>query len=263
MLQLALRLEPEQGKFIELFQGVNLKRTGIVIGMNFFQQATGSAFVSTYGTLYVRDLGTVNAFSFSIIVSCCNIFMVSIGLFLSDRLGRRSVLFIGGSLQLATIITIAALGTGTPTYATKTGIVSLLAVFSGAFVLGWAPITYVVTTEVPALRLRDASQRTAAIVFVVTSFVVNFTIPYLLNAPYANLGSKLGFIFGGVSLCALVFTYLCVPECKGKPLEQVERLFNEGVPLRHFGRYGHDSAATYLDQEKGTNVVEVAHAEKI
>jgi hypothetical protein len=34
MLQLALQMEPEQGKFIELFKGVNRKRTAIVIGMN-------------------------------------------------------------------------------------------------------------------------------------------------------------------------------------------------------------------------------------
>lgn len=262
MLQLALRMEPEQGRFIELFQGINLKRTGIVIGMNFFQQATGSAFVSTYGTLYVKDLDTVNAFSFSVIVSCCNISMVSVGLFLSDRLGRRSLLYLGGSLQMLTIISMGALGTQTPTYATKTGLVSLLAIFSASFVLAWAPITYVVTTEVPALRLRDMSQRTASIVFVVTSFVVNFTIPYLLNAPYANLGSKLGFIFGGVSLCSLVFTYLCVPECKGKTLEQIERLFIERVPLRKFGNHEHASAAVYLEQEKGSTVVEISHADE-
>lgn len=34
-LQLALRLESEQGKYMELFQGVNEKRTAIVVAMNF------------------------------------------------------------------------------------------------------------------------------------------------------------------------------------------------------------------------------------
>ena len=35
---------------------------------------------------------------------------------------------------------------------------------------------------------------------------------------------------------ALVFVYFCVPECKGKTLEQVDFLFNQGVPIRQFGK---------------------------
>jgi hypothetical protein len=41
--------EPEQGRTVELFQGTNTKRTLIVMGVNFFQQATGQAFASQYG----------------------------------------------------------------------------------------------------------------------------------------------------------------------------------------------------------------------
>lgn len=45
----------------------------------------------------------------------------------------------------------------------------------------------------------------------------------------------MGFIFAGVLVLAFIFTFLCVPECKGKSLEQIDRLFHEGVPLRKFG----------------------------
>lgn len=41
----------EKGKFREVFQGINLKRTTLVILVNFFQQATGQAFASQYGTI--------------------------------------------------------------------------------------------------------------------------------------------------------------------------------------------------------------------
>ena len=34
-----------------------------------------------------------------------------------------------------------------------------------------------------------------------------------------------------------MFTYFCVPECKGKTLEQVDYMFREKVPLRQFGKY--------------------------
>ncbi len=52
-LQAALNNEMtfESGKFAEIFKGLNLKRTTSVVLVNFFQQATGQAFASQYGTI--------------------------------------------------------------------------------------------------------------------------------------------------------------------------------------------------------------------
>ena len=68
------------------------------------------------------------------------------------------------------------------------------------------------------------------------SFVVNFSIPYLVYDKYAGLNSRVGFIFGSLMVVATGFVYYCVPECKGKTLEQVDFLFNNGIPLRDFGK---------------------------
>jgi MFS transporter, SP family, sugar:H+ symporter len=65
-------------------------------------------------------------------------------------------------------------------------------------------------------------------------FLTTFIIPYLLYPPYANLDAKVGFIFGSTAICALIFGYFCVPECKGRSLEEVDRLFIDGVPIRKF-----------------------------
>jgi hypothetical protein len=46
-------------------------------------------------------------------------------------------------------------------------------------------------------------------------FVVAFTLPYLLYAPYANLGMKVGFIFGPIATLATIWAYFFIPECKG------------------------------------------------
>ena len=64
--------------------------------------------------------------------------------------------------------------------------------------------------------------------------MVAFTIPYLLYAPYANLQSKAGFIFGSFAVCSIVFTYLFVPEVAGRTLEEIEALFGMGIPTRAF-----------------------------
>lgn len=69
---------------------------------------------------------------------------------------------------------------------------------------------------------------------------MSFTLPYLLNAPYASLQSKVGFIYGSMAFCTLVFTFFFVPECKGKSLEQIDLMFHEHVPIRKFKSYESD-----------------------
>lgn len=172
---------------------------------------------------------------------------------------------IGAVWMFAAIVTMGSLGTiQDPSDTVRTAIVAMLTVFAAGFVFAWAPLTYVVTTEVPALRLRDASQRTASLVNVVTNFAVSFSIPYLLYEPYAALGSKVGFIFAGILVIALVFTYFCVPECKGKSLEQIDRMFNEQITLRKFGDYApEDVKADEVTGEKAVVVVDARHEEKV
>lgn len=148
-------------------------------------------------------------------------------------------------------MTMGGLGTPkpvTPSY--KIGIVSCLAVMGVSFSLAWAPLTYVVTTELPTLRLRDHSLRVGFVTNVIMNFAVNFSIPYLISPQYAGLDSKVGFIFGTLAFLALVFTWCFVPECKGKSLEQVDMMFNSGVSLRNFGSYQFPALVTGHEQKE-------------
>lgn len=62
-------------------------------------------------------------------------------------------------------------------------------------------------------------------------------IPYPIYDDCSGLGSKVGFIFGGCMVVALVFTFFCVPACKGKTLEEVDHLFRLKVPIRQLGTF--------------------------
>ena len=75
----------------------------------------------------------------------------------------------------------------------------------------------------------------AADLFLYDSFAVNFSVPYLVFPEHVGLNSKVGFIFGAVAVLSIIFTYFCVPECKGKTLEQIDWLFTNGTKLRDFG----------------------------
>lgn len=90
--QLTLEQEAEKGKFKELWQGINLKRTLIVIGVNFFQQATGQAFASQYGAIFIKSLGTVNTFDMTLVSGGINCLGLTISLTMVDKIGRRLVI---------------------------------------------------------------------------------------------------------------------------------------------------------------------------
>ncbi|KAL4821862.1 general substrate transporter [Aspergillus spinulosporus] len=236
-LEFALENEVEQGNFIELFREKNLKRTFIVVAVNFFQQATGQAFTSQYGGVYVRSLKVFNPMLYTLMSSCISSCVMICILSIADKVGRRKLLMLSSVIMLSALITMAGLGVNEPvTTQRMKGVISLMAVFGVGFASGWGPLTYVVVTEVSSLRLRDHTSRLGFAINVCFNFAVNFSVPYLVFEDEAGLESKVGFIFGAVALLSLVFTYFCVPECKGKTLEQVDWLFNNGVRLRDFGK---------------------------
>lgn len=59
-----------------------------------------------------------------------------------------------------------------------------------------------------------------------------------------------------------VFVYFCVPECRGKTLEEVDYLFNNGVPLRKFGKTDAAALMRAEGSEKAERLEEV-HLEKV
>lgn len=144
---------------------------------------------------------------------------------------------VGALIQTGGLFTMGALGTRTnPSKAVKAGIVSMVTVFGVGFALGWAPLSHVVAAEIPTQHLRDMTYALGSIFNIAIQFAVSFSIPYLLNEPYAGLGSKVGFIFGATAFCAVIFTWFCIPECGGKTLEEIDELFLEGVLIKQFGK---------------------------
>lgn len=63
---------------------------------------------------------------------------------------------------------------------------------------------------------------------------MSFSLPYLLDAPYADLQSKVGFIFGSITTVSIIFIWFCIPDVAGRSLEEIDELFASGTPLRKF-----------------------------
>jgi len=141
----------------------------------------------------------------------------------------------GATVQLAALFVMGGLGTvANPGMGINRAVTAMVTLFSAGFSIGWAPLSHVVAAEIPSSRLRDQTYALGSFFNIVVQFAISFSIPYLLYEPYAALGSKVGFIFGSTAVCALIFTVFCVPECKGKSLDEIDQLFIQGTPMRKF-----------------------------
>lgn len=244
-------LDDSQGTYKELFQGNNLKRTLIVIGTNIFQQVTGQALSSQYGTIYIKSLKTVDPFQMSIVSAVIGIVCVILILLLNDKFGTKTFLYIGSLLQIGALMTMGGLGSpAVVSRSMKNGVVAMMNIFGFAFSIGWALLCYVISSEVPTLKLRDKTYRIGILFNILFAFLVAFTLPYLLNAEYANLQSKVGFVYGSFSVLALIFTYPFIPECYGKSLKEIDYCFYKKIPLTKFGSYRPGQSGDFLSFKK-------------
>jgi SP family sugar:H+ symporter-like MFS transporter len=74
-------------------------------------------------------------------------------------------------------------------------------------------------------QLRSKTVAIAAAVGFLGALIVITSVPYLIGAQYANLGTRVGFIFGGLTTIITVVTWLCLPETKDRPLEEIDEMF--------------------------------------
>ncbi|EEE66574.1 hypothetical protein OsJ_23112 [Oryza sativa Japonica Group] len=103
-----------------------------------------------------------------------------------------------------------------------------LALYIAAFSPGMGTVPWIVNSEVYPLRHRGVCGGAAATANWVSNLAVAQSFLSLTDA----IGAAWTFlIFGGLSVAALAFVLVCVPETKGLPIEEVEKML-EGRELR-------------------------------
>jgi hypothetical protein len=68
----------------------------------------------------------------------------------------------------------------------------------------------------------------------------------LVGEKYANLSSKIFFMWGSLCIISVLFAYFLVPETKGLSLEQVDRMMEEVTPRNSRGWVPHSTFASEM-----------------
>ncbi|XP_069333170.1 solute carrier family 2, facilitated glucose transporter member 6 isoform X2 [Eulemur rufifrons] len=97
--------------------------------------------------------------------------------------------------------------------------------FVSGYAMGWGPITWLLMSEILPLRARGVASGLCVLVSWLTAFVLTKSFLLVVNA----FGLQVPFFFfAAICLVNLVFTGCCVPETKGRSLEQIESFFRTG-----------------------------------
>lgn len=215
-----------------LFYGVNLRRTKIACFVFILQQFTGQAFVSQYSPRFYESVGLgAQAFQYTVGSAITGLGGTLVGMVFIDTIGRRPILIWGGILQAPWLFAVAFLGSkSSPTPEDSKALVTSVLLFNFFFSGTWAPVAYIIASEIGTGSLREKTMAFASTVNVVAAWLVAFTVPYLLDA----IGARTCYIYCCFAIGATIYAYCAVPETKDRPLEELDELFDNHVPARKF-----------------------------
>jgi sugar porter (SP) family MFS transporter len=187
------------------------------IGLAILQQITGINTVIYYAPTIIQSTGIDSASSAilaSLGVGITNVLMTVVALRLLDRVGRRTLLFIGVSGMSASLFSLglAFIGGIPETVSTVLAIGSLM-VFVSSFAISLGPIFWLLNAEIYPLSVRSKAAAAGTMTNWFFNFLVSLTFLGLIDL-LTEVGAF--WLYGAVGLVTLWFCWKFVPETKGK-----------------------------------------------
>ncbi|KAK8458382.1 hypothetical protein SEVIR_3G368000v4 [Setaria viridis] len=204
-----------------------------IVGLQVFQQASGVAALVLYAPRVFSHVGITSeraVLGATVLLGAVKTTAIVVPLFLADRLGRRPMLLASAGGMAASLLVLALSMRAPPPPAASwwaaATCVAAAAAFMAAFSLGFGPVIWMYGSEILPLRLRAQGTGIGTAVNRVMSAAVGMTFISMYEA-VGMAGSF--YIFAALSAAAWVFVYACLPETKGRTLEEMEALFDAGA----------------------------------
>jgi MFS family permease len=155
--------------------------------------------------------------------------MTVVAIWLLDRVGRRPLLMVG---LVGMILSLGGLGLvfHAMDAGASVGVVAtaLLMVYVGFFAISLGPIFWLIIAEIYPLQVRGLAMGIATLVNWASNWLVAVTFLSIVD-----LLSPAGafWLYAVLGIGALAFSYLRVPETKGRSLEEIEAGFRAQAGL--------------------------------
>jgi SP family sugar porter-like MFS transporter len=190
---------------------------GLVIAV--FQQWCGTNVIFNYAQEIFAGAGfDVDGMFINIVITgIANVLFTIVALYTIEKWGRRTLMLMGaGGLGLI------YLTLGTCYFFGLTGImmVALVVTAISVYAMTLGPVTWTLLAEIFPHRIRGVAMAVCTFALWTGCCTLTFSFPSM----NATLGSSGTFwIYSAICISAFIFLFRCLPETKGKSLEQLER----------------------------------------
>ncbi|QEM80568.1 sugar porter family MFS transporter [Halomonas binhaiensis] len=196
----------------------------------FFNQLSGINFIIYYAprVLEAAQLGSQAALLSTAGIGLVNLIFTMIGMALIDRLGRRTLLFIGSAGYLLSLVLISRAFYGEALGGIEVPL--LLALFIAAHAISQGAVIWVFIAEVFPNHVRARGQSFGSSIHWVFAALITLVMPWVLGT---FSGGPVFAFFAVMMLLQLVFVTFLMPETKNVPLEELQKhLVGDNVSLR-------------------------------
>lgn len=208
----------------ELFAARNKRIIGLAFMIAFFNQVSGINFILYYAPEILERAGLAAKDSLfnSIAIGGTNLLFTFVGLYLIDRLGRKTLLIIGsfGYIISLSMVSWAFYAAASPAF-----LLSFLLVFIASHAIGQGAVIWVFIAEIFPNKIRALGQSFGASVHWVFAALITLITPVFLDAEdgiFKDNPWPIFAFFAVMMALQLIWVFVKVPETKGISLEKLE-----------------------------------------
>ena len=191
----------------------------------FFNQWSGINFILYYAPeiLERAGLASVDSLKNSVYIGGTNLLFTFVGLYLIDRLGRKTLLIIGsiGYILSLGLVAYAFKFSGSPEF-----LLTFLLLFIASHAIGQGAVIWVFIAEIFPNKIRARGQSFGASIHWVFAAIITLITPVFLDKTNGLLKDNPWPIFAFLAfmmVLQLIWVMTKVPETKGVSLEQLEK----------------------------------------
>ena len=216
--------EKAQGS-IQLFTKHHSKILSIAFFVAFFNQASGINFLLYYAPRILEEAGFAknNSLLSSISLGLMNLVFTFVGLWLIDRIGRKTLLIIG---SFGYIISLSMVAYGFINHSAPEFMLSFLLLFIAAHAIGQGAVIWVLISEIFPTQIRAKGQAFGASIHWVFAALITLVTPVFLDSESGIFKDNPWPIFAFFTVMMalqLVWILTKVPETKGVSLEALQK----------------------------------------
>ena len=189
-----------------------------------FNQLSGINFILYYAPSILERAGFATSGSLlsSVSIGGVNLLFTFIGLYLIDRAGRRTLMYIG---SIGYIISLVLVAYGFYSDASAYFNLSFILLFIASHAVGQGAVIWVFISEIFPNSVRGIGQSWGTGTHWVFAALITLLGPVLMEI-YPE-GYQIFIIFAICMIVQLLFTHFIMPETKGKSLEELKSLLEE------------------------------------